>query len=78
MNYDNLLASFCRTRQYEAAGAAWMVDPICSDTDDVSISQLEGAMGMWAEEAYLLSSNHAPSRRLSFDVPLPVKAVDAK
>ena len=78
MNYDNLVASFSRTREYEAAGTVWMVDPICPDIDDVTISQLEGAMGMWAEETYLRSSTHAPSRRLSFDVPLPVKVVDAK
>ena len=31
---------------------------------------------MWSEEAYLLSSTHAPSRRLSFDVPLPVSVID--
>eukprot|EP00959_Pyramimonas_sp_CCMP1952_P373671 7825539-Pyramimonas_sp.AAC.1 len=40
MNYGNLLASFFRTRQCEAAWTVWMVDPICSDIDDVSISQL--------------------------------------
>ena len=78
MDYDNLEASFRRTRQYEAAGTVWMLDPICSDVEAVSISQLEGAMGLWSEEAYLLSSNHAPSRRLSFDVALPVKVVDAR
>ena len=33
---------------------------------------------MWSEETYLLSSSDAPSRRLSFDVPLPVKVVDEK
>ena len=78
MDYDNLHASFSRTKQYEAAGTVWMLDPICSDFDDVSISQLEGAMAMWSEETYRLSSSHAPSRRLSFDVPLPVRAVDGK
>ena len=45
MDYDNLIASFSRTSQYEAAGAVWMVDPISSDIDHVSVSQLEGAMG---------------------------------
>ena len=78
MDNDNLVASFSRTKQYEAAGAVWMLDLICSDIDDVSVSQLEGAMGMWSEETYRLSSIHAPSRRLSFDVPLPVRLVDGK
>ena len=78
MDYDNLVASFSRTKQYEAAGTVWMLNPICSDIDDVSVSQLEGAMGMWSEETCRLSSSHAPSRRLSFDVPLPVKVVDSK
>ena len=78
MDYDNLVASFSRTKQYEAAGTVWMLDPICSDIDDVSVSQLEGAMGMWSEATYRLSSSHAPSRRLSFDVLLPVSVVDEK
>ena len=78
MDFDNLLASFSRTSQYEAAGTVWMLDPIRSDFDDVAVSQLEGATSLWSEATYLLSSNHAPSRRLSFDVPLPVKVVDEK
>ena len=78
MDYDSLVASFSRTRQYEAAGTVWMLDPIRSDFDDVAVSQLEGATSLWSEATYLLSSNHAPSRRLSFDVPLPVKVVDEK
>ena len=45
MDYDNLTTSFARTGQYEAAGTVWMVDPISSDVDDVSVSQLGGAMG---------------------------------
>ena len=49
LDYDNLLASFSRTKQYEAAGTVWMLDPICSDIDDVSVGQLEGAMAMWQE-----------------------------
>ena len=76
MDYDHLVASFSRTKQYEAAGTVWMLDPIRSDIDILSISQLEGAMSLWSEEAYHLSSNHAPSRHLSFDVPLPVAVVD--
>ena len=35
-------------------------------------------MGLWSEEAYLFSTSHALSRRLSFDVPLPVKVVDRR
>ena len=78
MDFDHLEASFSRTGQYEAPGTVWMLDPICPCIDEVTMSQLEGAMGMWTEEAYLRSSDHVPSRRLSFDVPLPVKVVDAK
>ncbi|CAK0907025.1 unnamed protein product, partial [Prorocentrum cordatum] len=78
MDYDNLVASFSRTKEYEAAGAVWMLDPMCSDIDDVTVSQLEGAMGMRSEEAYSLSSKHAPSRHLSFDAPIPALVVDAK
>ncbi|CAK0885854.1 unnamed protein product, partial [Prorocentrum cordatum] len=78
MDYGNLVASFSRAKEYEAAGAAWMLDPICSDIDDVTVSQLEGAMGMWSEEAYSLSSKHAPSRRLSFDAPIPALVVDVE
>ena len=76
MDYGNLVASSSRTKQYEAVGTVWMLDPICSDFDAVSVGQLEGAMSMWSEETYRLSSSHAPSRRLSFDVPLPVRVVD--
>ena len=56
-----------------------MLDPIADVTSDaVSISQLEGAMIMWAEERFLLSSEHPPSRRYSFDVPLPARVVNTK
>ncbi|CAK0860100.1 unnamed protein product [Prorocentrum cordatum] len=78
MDYDNLVASFSRTKECEAAGAARTLDPTCSDIDDVTVRQLEGAMGAWSDEAHPLSSKHAPSRRLSFDVPIPALAVDAK
>ena len=78
MNYDNLIASFSRTSQYEAAGTVWMLDPTGADIDDVTISQLEGATGMWAAETHVRSSTKASLRRVSFDVPLPVKVVDAK
>ena len=76
MDYDSLVASFSRTRQYEAAGTVWMLDPIRSDLDGFSLSALEGAMGLWSEDAFRRSSNHAPWRRLSFDVPLPVSVID--
>ncbi|CAK0884263.1 unnamed protein product, partial [Prorocentrum cordatum] len=78
MDCDNLVASFSRTKEYEAAGAAWMSGTICSDIDDATISQLEGAVGVRSEEAYSLSSGHAPSRRLSFDAPIPALVVDVK
>ncbi|CAK0905526.1 unnamed protein product, partial [Prorocentrum cordatum] len=42
------LSSF--REEYKAAGAAWMLDPICSDIDDVTVGLLEGAMGAWSEE----------------------------
>ena len=76
MNFDNMVTSFSRAAQYEAAGTVWMLDPVCADHDDVSVSQLEGAMGMWTAETYVRSSANAGARRISFDVPLPVKAVD--
>ena len=55
-----------------------MLDPVCADHDDVSVSQLEGAMGMWTAETYVRSSATPGARRVSFDVPLPAKAVDAR
>ncbi|CAK0819347.1 unnamed protein product [Prorocentrum cordatum] len=79
MNYDNLQMSFSKTGQYEAAGTVWMLDPFAGDTtDSVSISQLDAAMGMWSEEKLLLSSDHPPSRRYSFDAPLPARVVNTK
>ncbi|CAK0884988.1 unnamed protein product [Prorocentrum cordatum] len=71
MDFDNLVASFSPAKEYEAAAALWMLDPVCADIDDVAVSQLEGAMSTWSEETFFLSSKHAPSRRLTFDVPLP-------
>ncbi len=79
MQYDNLQLSFSTTGQYEAAGAVWMLDPLAADTSDiVSISQLDAAMANWTEERLLLSSDHPPSRRYSFDVPLPARVVNTK
>ena len=78
MNYDNLTASLNRTNQYEAAGAVFMVDPVVSDTVELSTGQIEGAMPAWSEEAYSLSSSTPQSRRAPFDVPLPARVVDRK
>ena len=56
-----------------------MLDPIDDGTSDtVSISQLEGAMAMWTEERFLLSSEHPPSRRYSLVAPLPARVVNTK
>eukprot|EP00959_Pyramimonas_sp_CCMP1952_P365754 7659959-Pyramimonas_sp.AAC.1 len=55
-----------------------MLDPVCADIDDVTVSQLEGAASIWSEETFLISSKHAPSRRLTFDAPLPALVVDAQ
>ena len=76
MNYNNLVASFSRAAQYEAAGTVWTLDPVCADHDNVSVSQFQGAMGAWTSETYVRSSATPGARRISFDVPLPVKAVD--
>ncbi|CAK0878325.1 unnamed protein product [Prorocentrum cordatum] len=78
MDFDNLVASFFRTKEYEAAGAVWMLDPVCADIDDVTVSQLEGAMSIWSEETFLPSSRRAPSRRPTFDAPPPASVVDAQ
>eukprot|EP00959_Pyramimonas_sp_CCMP1952_P223453 4671673-Pyramimonas_sp.AAC.1 len=79
MQYDNLQLSFSKTGQYEAAGTVWMLDPLPADTSDtVSISQLDAAMANWSEERLLLSSDHPPSRRYSFDVPLPARVVNTQ
>ena len=76
MNFDNLVASFARGAQYEAAGTVWTLDPVCADHDNVSVSQFQGAMGAWTSETYVRSSATPGVRRISFDVPLPVKVVD--
>ena len=79
MNYNNLVASFSRAAQYEAAGTVWTLDPVCADHDNVSVSQFQGAMGVRTSETYVRSSaTPAGVRRISFDVPLPVKVVENK
>ena len=65
MNYDNLVASFSRTKQYEAAGTVFMLDPVCSDNDAVTVSQLDGAMSIWSNESFLLSSKGTRPRGAS-------------
>ena len=72
MHYDHLLRSLSQTAQCEAAGTIWMLGAIShARCDAISISQLEGALWTCSEEAFLLSFSHPPSRRYSFDVPLP-------
>ena len=55
-----------------------MLDPVSSDIDAVTVSQLEGAMGIWSDEAFRLSSKNPQLRRFTFDVPLPALVVDAQ
>ena len=76
MNYDNMTASLTGTHQYEAAGTVFMLDPAASGLDDTSISQIDGAMSVWSHEVYLRSSSNPNLRRVSFDVPVPVKVLD--
>ena len=78
MDYNNLTASFSRSKEYEAAGTVWMLDPVSSEIDAVTVSQLEGAMGIWSDEAFRLSSENPKLRRFTFDVPLPALVVDAQ
>jgi hypothetical protein len=77
LRYDNMMIAFSKTRQYEAAGTVWMcevsADPVA---DTLSVSQVESAMAAFSKAAFLQSSNHAASRRFSFDVPLPLQVVD--
>ena len=78
MDYDHLIASFSRTKEYEAAGTVWMLDPTSSEIEDVSVSQLEGAMGLWTDDTFRSSSKNPQLRRFTFDVPLPALVVDAQ
>ena len=43
MDYDHMVASFSRTKEYEAAGTAFMLDPVSGEIDTVTVSQLEGS-----------------------------------
>ena len=73
MNYDNMIASFSRTSQYEAAGTIWMLDPIDEvvSGDNISAGQLECAMGQFSQSAFDISAVTAHMKRFSFDVPTP-------
>ena len=79
LHYQNMMVAFSKTAQYEAAGTVWMcevtTDPV---VDTLSVSQVESAMAAFSKAAFLRSSTHAPNRRFSFDVPLPVQVVDAR
>ena len=77
MHYENLQQSFTQSAQYEAAGTVWMLDPLTGSRSDVlSISQLESAMWILSEAAFLQSSQCESARRFSFDVALPAKVED--
>ena len=78
MHYTHLLRSLEKSAMYEAAGTIWMLDPVGDlSSDSISISQLESAMKLWSEEAFLSSATQPMARRYSFDVPLPAKVVDS-
>ena len=72
MHYEHLMTSFKRTGQYEAAGTIWMLEPIESASGDgVTVGQLESAMALFSEQAFIRSSTTPSLRRYSFDVSLP-------
>ena len=72
MNYDNLVASFQATGQYEAAGTVWMLDPVSDVVQDtVTVSQLESAASLWSEATFRMSAVQESARRFSFDIPFP-------
>ena len=79
MNHNNLMTSFSKNGMYEAAGTAWMLDPLeaAATEGGLTLSQLENAMSMWSEEAFLASSTREASRRYCFEVPFPAKVTDA-
>ena len=79
LHYNNMMLAFGKTSQYEAAGTVWMCE-FSTDTvvDTFSVSQVECAMAAFSTDAFRRSSTHAPNRRYSFDVPLPVHVVDTK
>ena len=78
MNYDHMVASFNRTRQYEAAGTVWMLDPANAEYDAVFPSQLEGCQALWSEAAYTRAGTTPNYRSMSFDVPLHAHVRDIK
>ena len=79
LDYNNMMLALAKTGQYEAAGTVWMCEVIADTVaDTLSVSQVESAMEAFSQAAFLRSSTHAPNRRFSFDVPLPVQVVDTK
>ena len=77
LQYNNMMLALAKTGQYEAAGTVWMCEIITdSVVDTLSVSQVESALAAFSQAAFLRSSTHAPNRRFSFDVPLPVHMVD--
>ena len=49
LHYGNMMTSFSKTGQYEAAGTVWMCE-VTPDAvvDTLSVSQLESAMWKWS------------------------------
>ena len=79
LNHENLMLSFSQSSQYEGAGTVFMCDFVAeADLDTIRPCQLESASWCWSGAAFQASSPHAPSRRYSFDVPIPVKVVDPR
>ena len=79
LHYDNMQLAFQKSGQYEAAGTVWMLAATtATGVDTLSVSQVESAIAAFSEAAFMRSSTHAPNRRFSFDVPLPVDVVDPK
>ena len=79
MNFENLMLSFSQSSVYEGAGTVFMLDFLSEqDMDPIRPAQLESALYLFSQEVFLLSSNHPPSRRYSFHVPIPAKVMDVK
>ena len=68
MNFNNMMTSFSKTSQYEAAGTVWMLDCViaASTGDSLSISQLESALEKWSPEAFRASSKDAKKQAVHF------------
>jgi len=56
-----------------------MLDPLRdTDSQNISVGQMESAMWLWSQERFFQSSPHPEMRRFSFDVPLPAKVEDTE